>query len=399
MTIYNMTIADSSTYQIPENKYDIILVYANCTTLVLPSIINSDVGFTITIINYDMNSKNIINELLQDTIKPNQTATYVRASNNSFNWVKIDNGIITVTDTSIGSSTWNITGNTGSGLLLGTTDSSSFNIIQNGTAKLSITGTGIDMLNNNITNIATPVNNGDAATKQYVDGLISSAWSLSGNTGGTALKLGTTTNNDWTIVHNNNLIATINSTNLLMNTGINMNNNIITGVATPVSATDAANKDYVDKKKNQSTLIVGMTTNTASNGLVAAASSTFSSSFEPFNVFTVSINEWISTTLTNYWISIKLLNAEILYKIVLTGRTGSVNESPATWRIDGSNDNFTTFTTIFTGPSPLTNTPLIFNIPYYSTKYQYYRLFALTTKAGGLNPGLSYWGLYSYIGD
>lgn len=89
----------------------------------------------------------------------------------------------------------------------------------------------LDMKNNKIVNINTPVNNTDCANKQYVDESISH------------IEINNPTFDSLTVNGN----ETINNGVLSLNSStINMNNNRITNLSTPSSNYDAVTKEYVD---------------------------------------------------------------------------------------------------------------------------------------------------------
>ena len=129
-----------------------------------------------------------------------------------------------------------------------------------------VTMTGeIDMGDNKITNLKTPTNNKDAATKKYVDdnagtdsNFNSSGITMSGNIDmgdNKITNLKTPTNNKDAAtkkyVDDNAGITNpnFNPSGVTMTGEINMENNKITNVKTPTNNTDAATKKYVDDKK------------------------------------------------------------------------------------------------------------------------------------------------------
>lgn len=262
-----------------------------------------------------------------------------------------------------------------------------------------------------ITGLPMPTQLSDVATKAYVDRCVNDAnaanaasaasaasasnnvnsnvnnWKISGNVAFDDAKLGTTNANTWSLLYNNNNIATVGPFT-------------ITGLPIPVFDSDVVTKRYVDRKKNCVPLISRLSTNISVSGISVYSSSEFNSSYRAFNAFNSGgINEWATNNETsNCWIEIKLLEPVILYKIVLTGRLGqeTVANQMLSYSIIGSNGGTQT-ETVFSNVEALTSTPKVFDIVYYNTPYKNYRLYCFQSTEGSTMVGLKHWGLYSYI--
>lgn len=229
MNTYSIAIASVKIYKIPPNTYNLILSYYGNETIILPSLYNSLLGFYLTIINFSTSNKTIINEDIQvDVIEPNQAITYAKSIDNTGFWIKTNYSTVV---NKASADPWSTAGNTGTNLLLGTTDNNDYSLIRNNIPIFTIQN-GINMLSNKIFNLLDPVNAQDAATKTYVDGIGGNAWKSTGNTfvGG---KLGTTTPNLWNMIYNGNTVATVGPTT-------------ITGIPPPSAAGDVVPKTYVD---------------------------------------------------------------------------------------------------------------------------------------------------------
>jgi hypothetical protein len=101
----------------------------------------------------------------------------------------------------------------------------------------------LDMRNNKIIALGTPTVSTDAATKAYVDGRISDASALTGTT----LASNVVNSSLQNISSSGGLTITPGvGAAVVINGGLNMNNNKITALATPTATTDAATKAYVD---------------------------------------------------------------------------------------------------------------------------------------------------------
>jgi len=142
------------------------------------------------------------------------------------------------------------------------------------TGNVSIGGTltvtsVIDMTNDKITNLATPTNSTDAATKGYVDTTVSNLVDSAPGTLDTlnelAAALGDDPNFATTVA--NSIATKLSLSGGTMTGDIAMGSNKITGLGTPTSGNDATNKTYVDG-------ILGSATSAAASAAAAAASAT-----------------------------------------------------------------------------------------------------------------------------
>jgi hypothetical protein len=107
---------------------------------------------------------------------------------------------------------------------------------------------------------------------------------------------------------------------------------------------------------SSSSLVPAMTSNTAPAGYVASASSSFSSSYLPFQAFDKSTTSggWISsttpTTASPQWIRIDLPSAQTVGGYAITNRINAAFDmvNPNTWTFEGSNDgtNWTILQTV-----------------------------------------------------
>ena len=266
MSTYTTVVANLPTYNIPQNLFDTVLVYSDCNIIVLPPISGTVDGFHITIINYDLSNKTILNGTINITIFPKQTITFSKNIDNSSFW-SITQYSTVISNYNPSDSGWVQDGNMFSNAVLGTTNSNTWNIIYNG---ITIATIGPST----ITGLPTPSNNTDVVIKSYVDNAIanvtSNAWEGVGNTFVNG-KLGTTTPNTWNLLYNGATIATIGPST-------------ITGLPTPSNNTDVVIKSYVDT--NVATLNASITT---------AVTSLWSNSGNSFN------NAKLGTTTPNTW--------------------------------------------------------------------------------------------------
>lgn len=155
-----------------------------------------------------------------------------------------------VTGNITGNVSGNITGNvTGdiSGNVTSTTGSSTFNdVVINGTLNMDASSAAT------ITNLSTPVNNGDAAPKIYVDTAIANLVGGAPTTLDTLNELAAALNDDANAF--NSLTTQINTkltkAGDTMTGDLNMGSNTVISSATPTSNNDLTNKGYVDTQRD-----------------------------------------------------------------------------------------------------------------------------------------------------
>jgi hypothetical protein len=142
------------------------------------------------------------------------------------------------------------------------------------TGNVSIGGTltvtsVIDMTNDKITNLATPTNSTDAATKGYVDTAVSNLVDSAPGTLDTLNELAAALGDDpnFATTVTNSIATKLSLSGGTMTGDIAMGSNKITGLGTPTSGNDATNKTYVDG-------ILGSATSAAASAAAAAVSAT-----------------------------------------------------------------------------------------------------------------------------
>lgn len=106
----------------------------------------------------------------------------------------------------------------------------------------------IDMGTNAVTNLATPADPNDAATKAYVDGVTGGGGTLPDGLiyVGDALNVATPVTLSGDVSITNAGVATVVGFSAPITSSMDMNNNTVNNVGAPVVGTDATNKDYVD---------------------------------------------------------------------------------------------------------------------------------------------------------
>lgn len=361
-------------------------------------------------------------------------------------------------DSQIGTLDWHVAGNSGTGGTgsLGTTDNASFNLISNNVVIASISSTGLTMNNGTVTGVPTPISSSDAVPKTYVDTNLSlylkrdgtnsmfgnlnvpSSFILVGNqttvppvlqsaftiqqsaelstTGstsnagikmydsavsGNAYYFGVDTSGNFTIFFQNTIANTFQATFTASTAGstiyspLSMNNNKIMNLATPTLGTDAANLTFVNQKKCPTPIVPYLNSDTSYSGYIVTASSEYSSSFRGYNCVNAAAEWAVVSGTTNYWVQVQLPQAVTVYMLALKGRI--FDGSPSTWSLQGSNDGSSYINILnSTTPIPQNGPTLFFNLTS-STAYLYYRLFAFTSTAGSISPGLTCFQLYGYV--
>jgi hypothetical protein len=184
-------------------------------------------------------------------------------------------------------------------------------------------------------------------------------------------------------------------------------NGRLTALLDPINPQEACTKNYADTviTRQWAGYIPQMkssplTLDSLKTGFIATASSTFSTSYVPSNVFNslyvsgAGVNgEWETAGVTtNFWIQIQCPEAVRLWKVAFRGR--DTGPRIFNWQFQGSNDGIA-YTALVSPPNPtyIDTTMLQFSITT-AVFYSYYRLFAFQAEAP--NPGLSYMQIYVY---
>jgi len=190
-------------------------------------------------------------------------------------------------------------------------------------------------------------------------------------------------------------IITINSAEIVITKPLSMANCNICNVATPLNATDAVNKAYVDAKltkKCYSGYIPLLEANRSMLGFNANASSIITSNYAPYKAFNNFEEAWVASDTTG-WLQIECPEAVTIWKVALKARAHSERNIMA-WNIAGSNDE-STFTTLLTSTNALlgaATSPSFFNIAT-TTAYKFYR-FNITSYIGSPDVGMAVMQLY-----
>jgi len=113
-------------------------------------------------------------------------------------------------------------------------------------------------------------------------------------------------------------------------------------------------------------------------------------------------DEWATNgQTTNYWIQVELPRPIAIHAFRIMGRSKNVTEGPSVWKFQASNDG-STWTDLFDDNRPLEkNIPLtvtsLLNATNPPTKYIFYRMYAISSTSGSVNPGLAYLNIFEYI--
>lgn len=162
-----------------------------------------------------------------------------------------------------------------------------------------------------------------------------------------------------------------------------------------IKSSDAATKDYVDnrKVKNTSGFIPNLYGNSSKQGFAVKASSEFNQSFQGWNVFSDTNNEWAAKGLqVNGYIQIQLPFPVAIWAFALRGR-GSGSERWFNWVIEASNDG-EIWTILYSATEDhLGNRTKFYILQIISNKYLYYRFYGVNGEL--TNPGLSYMQIYT----
>ena len=214
------------------------------------------------------------------------TGTTVTA-NSGFVGGLTGNVVGNVTGNVTGALTGNVTGSL-SGNVTASSGSSSFNNVTiNG--QLDMNGaTGATIIN-----LSSPTNNGDAATKQYVDNavanVIDSAPGALDTLNELAAALGDDANFATTIT--NSLATKLNLTGGTLSGTLALGTNKITGLGDPTANQDAATKGYVDTQRDTRLAVTGGTL----TGSLALGGNAITGVADPTNAQDVSTKNYIDT--------------------------------------------------------------------------------------------------------
>jgi len=243
----------------------------------------------------------------------------------------------------------------------------------------------IIMNDNSITGLHNPIDEKDAATKQYVDTrvaksgdtmtgnlLLSVGYDLLRTIGCSdlsdskkfAILLGSDTNqiqcqlNQPIIIQaakglmcklgSNNIIRfgrAANDFRIDVYNDILMNNRYITNLREPNTPRDAVTKSYADKltKKCYSGYIPQLEADTSMLGFIASASTVTTANYAPYKAFNNFEEAWVASDATG-WLQIECPEAVTIWRVALKARANFERHIIA-WNITGSIDG-TTFTTL-----------------------------------------------------
>ena len=129
-------------------------------------------------------------------------------------------------------------------------------------------------------------------------------------------------------------------------------------------------------------------------GFVVTSSTSFSTTYEPWEPLT-GYGDWCTHgEVANYWIQVQFPVATVADKVGLRGRSNG--EVPTSETIAGSNDgtNFTTLGTASLNLNPASGNQIISFTN--TTPYMYYRVTFPTSNEGTGNPGLCYLQFFNY---
>ena len=292
----------------------------------------------------------------------------------------------------------------------------------------------MSMFNNSIINLNNPVNDQDAATKNYVDQrVLKTGDSMTGN-----LVFDGIGNKDLAILVNNlneghyfsiavdaqysfikftkgrsstsshclikstsigfnvgepqNAMA-INRSNITINKPMSFNNNIISNVNNPVSPQDVATKSYVDNRRCLSGYIPPLSANRDKTGFSCSASTEYSASLQAWNAFSNTNADWCTLNETsNFWIKIGCPEPIRVWRFKLAGRS---NESRiSNWRFEGSVDD-DIWTPLYTAALEYIGRASYYELLNNPEYYKWYRVYVV--HASGSAVGLSHFQLYTYL--
>jgi len=220
----------------------------------------------------------------------------------------------------------------------------------------------LDMSNNSITNVLNPLNAQDGATKNYVDSILSSKVSTTGDT---------------------------------MTGTLSMGNHNITNVLDPVNDQDAVTKKYIDDN-----WLVTATPNMTANVTVSDTGLTYTASalselgvnnaaWKCFQT-TFPSGGWISTVNANTWIQMQYPRPLAMAGFSISARN-IVGRSITNWKVQASNDG-TTFVDIVPADTTVFDAGILnqFTFPK-SDEYSYWRFHIIACIGSDVGIDLFQW--------
>lgn len=194
-----------------------------------------------------------------------------------------------VTGNLTGDVTGNVTGNLTGNVTASSGTSTFNNVTVTGTLNMDAGTIGT------ITNLSTPTNSGDAATKGYVDTSISNLIASSPATLDTLNELAAALGNDpnFATTVTNSIAGKLSLTGGTMSGVIAMGSNKITGVSDPTNPQDAATKTYVDTQRDTRLALTGGTL----TGSLALSGNRITSVGDPLNAQDVVTKNYVDSTL------------------------------------------------------------------------------------------------------